>query len=166
MAELVYVSVGSNIERCANLRLAIEALRAQFNDLSLSPVYESAAEGFDGPAFYNLVLTFYANGVLATRSTLKNIELAQKRAPQGSKFSDRTLDLDILLFGEHILYDQQLDIPRREILEYAFVLRPLADLAPNSIHPIAAKNYAELWQQFTIDKPVGASSLTVVPFDW
>jgi len=175
VTELVYVSVGSNIDRSANIRAAITALRHRYGELSLSPVYESASEGFDGADFYNLVLTFYANNAQETRASLKAIELAQKRDPDCAKFSDRSLDLDILLFGEQVLYEQGLDIPRREILEYAFVLCPLADLAPDLCHPIVAKTYEKLWREFTHTKSVVASSVQStqlqqivkkVSFDW
>lgn len=164
--ELVYVSVGSNIDRDHNVRSGVAALRDHYGTLALSPVYESRAEGFEGANFYNLVLSFCAEDVNATRASLKDIESRHQRRRNGPKFSDRTLDLDILLFGEQVLYEQDLDIPRREILKYAFVLLPLVKLAPQSIHPVNGISYAELWRRFAQEHPDSAEGLSEVSFIW
>lgn len=148
------------------MRSGVAAIREHFGELKLSPVYESRAEGFTGADFYNMVLSFYAQDVTATRAILKNIEAQHKRSRSDHKFCDRKLDIDILLFGERILYAQDLDIPRREILQYAFVLLPLAKLAPQSLHPVNGESYADLWRRFAAEHTNAAAGLTEVAFTW
>ena len=79
---------------------------------------------------------------------LRNIELANGRTRDSQKFSSRTLDLDLLLYDELVINDGRLQIPRDEIESYAFVLEPLAEIAPHLKHPINGLSYAELWNKF------------------
>ncbi len=158
----VWVSIGSNIEREHNTRAAIAALRSAFGELVLSPVYETQAVGFDGAPFYNLAAGFDTRlSAENTSSILKEIETNNGRKLQDAKFSSRTLDIDLLTYGDTILDKEGLHIPRDEILKYAFVLKPLADVAPNDTHPVAGKSYADLWQEFNGDR-----QLSEIPFKW
>lgn len=144
----VYVSIGSNIEREKNLRGAMRALRAQFGAVAASAVYESPAEGFDGDAFYNLVAAFETDRSLdELRETLGAIEAAHGRTRTSARFAPRTLDIDILLYGDTIRHEGGFDIPRRDITEYAYVLRPLAELAPQARHPETSERFADLQQR-------------------
>ncbi|MBF0265336.1 MAG: 2-amino-4-hydroxy-6-hydroxymethyldihydropteridine diphosphokinase [Gammaproteobacteria bacterium] len=151
--QLVVVSIGSNLSRNKNIQSAITSLSNSFHKVSISPIYETKSVGFDGRDFYNLVASFEsalsANQIIYR---LKQIEKAHGRAKNtfksGQKYSDRTLDIDLLLYGDEILYEQGLDVPRNEIINYAFVLKPLADLLPESLHPILRQNYFDLWQDF------------------
>jgi len=82
-----------------------------------------------------------------TRS-LAQIEARQGRLRGGGRFGPRTLDLDLLLYGDQVFSAGGINLPRNEITEYAFVLRPLADIAPDEAHPVLKKTYAELWRDF------------------
>jgi len=147
----IWVSVGSNMDRETNIRAGIHALGERFGELKLSPVYETEAVGFVGDAFLNMVLGFYTELPLKdVRRLLRDIEHAQGRIRDGQKFGSRTLDLDILTYAD--LVDESEDIPRAEIMRYAFVLAPLADVAPQQMHPELGKTYAGLWQNFSGSK--------------
>ncbi len=147
----IWVSVGSNMDRESNIRAAICAQSERFGKLLLSPVYETKAVGFDGAPFLNMVLGFHTDLALEhVRRELRDIENVQGRVRNGDKYGSRTLDLDILTYGK--LVDEYQDIPRAEIMGYAFVLGPLADVAPNELHPKMNKTYAQLWQEFSDHK--------------
>ena len=79
---------------------------------------------------------------------LHRIEEDYGRERSGPKFSSRTLDLDLLLYDDLVLDESGLQIPRDEILQRAFVLWPLAELAPDLKHPVNGKSYAQLWLDF------------------
>lgn len=146
----VYVSVGSNIDRENNIRGAVQTLRKRYTFLTLSPVYETPAEGFDGAAFYNLVVGFDTDDTLErVRQTLADIETAHGRKRGGARFSARTLDLDLLLYGELMHHADGVDIPRGEITKYAFVLGPLAEIAPDLKHPETGERLRAMWDNFT-----------------
>ena len=143
----IWVSVGSNMDPEANIRAGIQILNERFGALALSPVYETTAVGFVGDAFLNMVLGFATELPLdKVRLMLRDIEHARGRTRDGDKFGSRTLDLDILTYGD--LVDESRDIPRAEIMHYAFVLAPLADVAPEQVHPGLGKTYAQLWRDF------------------
>lgn len=144
----VFVSIGSNQEREVNIRAAVCALRERFGELLISPVYETEAVGFKGDHFYNLVAAFSSEASPAEiRHTLREIEDRHGRERDKPRFSDRTLDLDLLLHGDRVSEDEQL--PRGEILEQAYVLCPLADLAGERRHPVDGRTFTELWAGFS-----------------
>ena len=150
--------MGTNIDREANLRSAIRALRARFGALEISPVYESAAQGFDGDPFYNLVVAWHSDEPAATvMAALKEIERDHGRESRNDKLAPRTLDLDLLAYGDRPLESADVQLPRSDILDYAFVLRPLADLAPDARHPSLDLPYRTLWERFS-----GADDLSPV----
>lgn len=143
----VFVSIGSNIDREANIRGAIESLARRFGPLCLSSVYETRAAGFEGKDFFNLVVGFDTDEPIhAIRKELRDIEDAHGRQREGvPKFSSRTLDLDLILYGEVVDADGKL--PHTDILEYPFVLGPLAELAPEFVHPVTRETYLALWRR-------------------
>lgn len=158
----VWLSIGSNRERERHLRAAVAALKAAFGELLLSPVYETAAVGFVGAPFYNLAAGFETSlGPEAVSATLKGIEESLGRVRTAKKFAPRTIDIDLLTYGDLCLSKPGLSLPRDEILKYAFVLKPLADVAPDETHPVTGKTYAELWREFE-----GNKTLSPVSFDW
>jgi 2-amino-4-hydroxy-6-hydroxymethyldihydropteridine diphosphokinase len=145
----VWLSLGSNIDAQRHIRAAIQALRGLFADLVISPVYESQAVGFDGDNFLNLVIGIDTDIPLQQLTQqLKSIEDDNDRSREGDKFSSRTLDIDILTYGNQDLTASGVNIPRDEITRYAFVLKPLADVAADELHPVLGQSYASLWERF------------------
>jgi len=148
-----YISIGSNIDKETNIASSLESLRRHFGEITSSSVYETEAVGFVGDSFYNLVVRF--NSTLTAKEvakTLRQIELDHGRSRDSQKFSPRTLDLDLILYGDQIISEGRLQIPRDEIERYAFVLEPLAEIAGDEKHPISGISYRELWQQFDKSK--------------
>jgi 2-amino-4-hydroxy-6-hydroxymethyldihydropteridine diphosphokinase len=144
-----YVSVGSNIDKRKHVKASLVAMRQCFGPLEVSSIYESEAVGFVGASFYNCVVGFYSEqDVKDVAKQLRQIEIANGRTGSCSKFSSRTLDLDLILYGDWVISDGRLQIPRAEIECYAFVLEPLAEIAPLLQHPITKITYAVLWQRF------------------
>lgn len=144
-----YISIGSNIEPLRYIRSSIHSLREYYDKLILSSVYETEAVGFEGDNFYNLVVGFDTKmEVHKIVETLKQIEDDNNRQRTSERFSARTLDLDLLLYDDLILKDEIVEIPRDEILKYAFVILPLAEIAPQSLHPITKQSYSDLAQAF------------------
>lgn len=143
-----FVSVGSNIERETHIRAAVRELQARFGRLALSAVYESPPVGFAGDNFYNLVAGFDTGlPVEDLVDELHAIERSHGRTRSGRQFESRTIDLDLLLYGNLVRHDDRVDVPRREILDYTFVLQPLAELAPELVHPEANRTLAALWNE-------------------
>jgi 2-amino-4-hydroxy-6-hydroxymethyldihydropteridine diphosphokinase len=144
-----YISIGSNIDKDKNILASLHALEHQFGELTISSIYESDAVGFTGDSFYNLVVGFNSElSVKEVAKQLRQIELDNGRTRNSQKFSPRTLDLDLILYDDLIINDGRLQIPRDEIEHYAFVLEPLAEIAPSLKHPIIHISYAELWEKF------------------
>ena len=151
----VFISLGSNIDREQLTRSGVAALRKRFGDLVLSSVYKSEAVGFEGEDFYNMVIGLQTNDdVENVYQSLRQIEDEHGRDRSGPRFSSRTLDLDLLLYDDLILKQGKLEIPRDEILERAFVLWPLAEIASDRIHPTEKQSYAALWDEFDKSKEV------------
>ena len=160
---MIYISIGSNIDAEKNIRGAVQALSEEFGTLLLSSVYESEAVGFDGDKFLNLVVGADTDAdVYRVNDTLHAIEEQYGRVRSGPKFSSRTLDLDLLVYDDLILNEDGIQIPRDEITKNAFVLWPLAELAPHQCHPKSGISYAKLWQDY--DK--SRQQLVPIEFDW
>lgn len=146
---VVFLGLGSNIEPEKNLRLAIDELQDRFGSVVTSPVYRSAAVGFDGPEFLNLVVQVNVDvAAAAIHTQLEDIHALAGRARGCEKYLSRRLDIDLLLYGEECINEPPVRVPRKDILEYAFVLRPLSDLAPQWRHPVTGRTFAEHWQAF------------------
>ncbi|MDG5499791.1 2-amino-4-hydroxy-6-hydroxymethyldihydropteridine diphosphokinase [Marinobacter sp. BGYM27] len=161
-AARVYISIGSNIERERHIHAALNALAEHYGRLTVSSVYESEAVGFDGEHFLNLVVGLQTEESVSTLSRfLKALEAENGRHHDAPKFSARTLDLDILTYDDRVGVFDGVELPRSEILTNAFVLCPLAEIAPVDQHPVNGQNYTELWSQYARDQ-----KLWVVPFSW
>ena len=159
----IYISIGSNIEAERHLRLAIAELRQHYGELVLSSVYESEAVGFEGDNFLNMVVGLDTEEeVHQVVQTLRQIEDRHGRVRSGPRFSARTLDLDLLLYDDLVLKEEGLELPRGEITHNAFVLWPLAEIAPELMHPAEQKSMASLWQGF--DKI--SQKLWPIAIDW
>ena len=152
MMPRIWVSIGSNIERESHVRAALVELRALFGDLIVSPVYEAQAVGFDGPPFFNLVVGFDSELPPATlHGMMREIESRHGRDRGGANVGSRTLDLDVLTYGDQVTEEGGKPLPRDEILEYAFVLAPLADVAGGEQHPVLGESYADLWARMAAE---------------
>ena len=141
-----YLSLGSNIDAVNHLRIAVSALRKRFGDVVMSKVYRTRAVGFDGPDFHNAAAVIETDlDPHALNAWLHALEDAHGRDRSGPRYSDRTLDIDIVLFDDRVLEGPgNLRIPRAE-LKHAFVLRPLAEIAPGIVVPGSGRTLAQLW---------------------
>jgi 2-amino-4-hydroxy-6-hydroxymethyldihydropteridine diphosphokinase len=144
-----YISIGSNIDKETHIPSSLNALGKLFGDLVVSSIYETEPVGFVGDKFHNLVVQFESElSAKEVAKLLRHIELDHGRSRESQKFSARTLDLDLILYGEQVISDGRLRIPRDEIERYAFVLEPLAEIAAEAKHPITGQSYGQLWQDF------------------
>ncbi|MFK7865783.1 MAG: 2-amino-4-hydroxy-6-hydroxymethyldihydropteridine diphosphokinase [Pseudohongiellaceae bacterium] len=160
---LLSLSIGSNINPASNIREALTLLQAEFVTLSCSAVYESEAVGFDGDNFMNLVVIANVDKPLAEiTQRLKAIEDQLGRNRDQPRFSGRTMDIDILSYGDETGADCGLSLPRDEITKNAFVLWPLAEMLPDEVHAPSNKTYGALWAEF--DKT--SQKLWPIDFDW
>lgn len=160
---LLALSLGSNIDAANNIRKGVQALRYEFDALKCSSVYESEAIGFAGPNFLNLVaITETTADLHSIKNFLKLLEDRLGRNRAQPRFSARTLDADILFYGDEIAGSGEMDLPREEITENAFVLKPLAELLPDRIQLYTGLTYAALWDRFD----QSSQRLRKVDFDW
>ncbi|WP_286263016.1 2-amino-4-hydroxy-6-hydroxymethyldihydropteridine diphosphokinase [Thalassotalea atypica] len=158
----IYISLGSNVEKERYVDLGLSALSETFGCLEVSSLYACEAVGFDGPEFYNLVVgakTELSIEQLARK--LKDIEYAHGRCPDAKKFSPRTLDLDLLLFDD-LIAQSPTQVPRPDILNSAFVLWPLTEIAGGLIHPEVNQSYQQLWSAFDKSK----QKISQLPLAW
>lgn len=157
----IYIGAGSNRDAREHLTRGTAMLRERFGHVACSVVYRNPAVGFEGADFHNFVIGLTtAESLQAVVDALRAIEDACGRDRSGPKFGPRTLDLDLLLYGDQVTDGPPVALPRDEILERAFVLRPLAELAPALVHPTTGHTMARQWALF--DGP--RDSLTAV--DW
>ena len=149
----VYLSLGSNLEPKRYLVAALDELRARFGALSVSPAYRSKSVGFDGADFVNLAVGLDTDlSPEALNDWLHALEDRHGRRRDVPRFSDRTLDVDIVLYDDLVRQGEgHLDIPRKE-LRHAFVLRPIVDIAPELIHPVSGQTMAALWAAFPVER--------------
>jgi len=145
----VWLSLGSNIDRQASIEHALDDLRAEFGALVVSPIYESEAVGCAGDNFYNLVVGIGTRLPIADLvARLRRIEEKNGRQRNADKFAPRTLDIDLLTYGDQVIELGHIRLPRDEITRYAFVLLPLSEVASDEIHPLSGLTYRALWADF------------------
>ncbi len=146
---IVYLGIGSNVDAENHVRAGLAELRQKFGTVELSPVYRSAAVGFEGDDFLNLVARIETVlQPLQLKQWLNELENRYGRLRNVAKYSDRTLDIDILMYDDLYVRLPELSLPRGEILLFAHVLQPLADLAPQLVHPVSRLTMAQLWADF------------------
>ena len=148
----VYVAAGSNVEARANLRCAIDELSRVFPGLRASPAYQNRAVGFDGEDFINLVVGFdTALSLAGVIAELRRVESLFGRARDARKWAPRSMDLDILLYGDLVANLPDATLPRPDLLKRPYMLGPLADIAPLLLHPVLQRSIGDLWADFDRD---------------
>ena len=159
----IYISVGSNVEPVGNIQSGVLGLYRHLGALRLSRVYESEAIGFAGENFLNLVVAAQVDlSIAQVGAVLRQIEDEHHRDRGTPRFSPRTLDLDLLLYGDEVYSQGGVTLPRDEITKNAFVLAPLAELVPDLEHPVLKQSYQALWDGY--DKM--SQRLWPIEFEW
>lgn len=145
----VYIAAGSNIEPERHLAMAASELERQFPGVRFSPWYRNRAAGFDGEDFINFVAGFATQlPVSEVLTRLHAIEALCGRPSDAPRWAPRSMDLDVLLYGDLICQEPHLELPRPDLLKRAYMLGPLAALAPDLVHPTEGRTIGELWQRF------------------
>jgi 2-amino-4-hydroxy-6-hydroxymethyldihydropteridine diphosphokinase len=145
----VYVAAGSNVAPFVNLPKALRELRKRYPGMRLSPAYRNQAVGFVGEDFVNLVVGFSTDdGVHQVIAHLHEAEAVCGRPRDAPKWAPRTMDLDLLLYGDLQYTEPGLKVPRPDLLKRPYMLRPMAELAPECRHPVLGQTLRELWQAF------------------
>ena len=145
----VFVAAGSNVEPVVNLRRALAMLRAAYPGLRTSRAWRNAAVGFEGDDFINLVVGFETGEPLpGVIERLHEIEAACGRARDAPRWAPRSMDLDVLLYGNRVSRQPGLTLPRPDLVRRAYMLGPIAELAPGLHHPTLGVTMRELWERF------------------
>ncbi len=144
----IYLGIGSNIEPRKHINEGLQSLERLFSKLEISPTYLAPSFGFEGDDFHNLVVAAETDLTIEqVVSALRQIEFDHGRPEQAVKFSSRSLDIDLLLYGDYVGKVGGYKIPRSDIDKFDFVLRPLQDIAAAERHPVSGKTYSELWAE-------------------
>jgi 2-amino-4-hydroxy-6-hydroxymethyldihydropteridine diphosphokinase len=145
----VFVAAGSNVNAEQNLATASREMEKSFPGLQYSPWYRNKAVGFEGDDFINFVAGFSTElPVHEVVRRLREIEELCGRPRGAPKWAPRSMDLDILLYGELVCEEPGLKLPRPDLLKRPFMLGPLADLVPELEHPTLHVTIGELWRRF------------------
>jgi 2-amino-4-hydroxy-6-hydroxymethyldihydropteridine diphosphokinase len=145
----LFVAAGSNVEPVANLHRALDVLARHYPSLRCSRAYRNAAVGFEGDDFVNLVVAFDTDDDVRTvLARLHEAEAACGRARNAPKWAPRSMDLDVLLYGDTVADEPGLVLPRPDLVRRAYMLGPIAELAPDLVHPTLGATMRELWHAF------------------
>lgn len=148
----VFVAAGSNLEPEKHLAQACALIRHSWPDAVFSRAFRNAAVGFDGPDFINLVVGFStAQPLDAVIARLRAIETQCGRPRFAPKWASRTMDLDVLLYDDRVEKTADYTLPRPDLLKRPYMLGPMAEIAPDVVHPTAGKTIAVLWKEFDRD---------------
>jgi 2-amino-4-hydroxy-6-hydroxymethyldihydropteridine diphosphokinase len=148
----VFVAAGSNIEPVVHLRRALGILGSHYPGLRRSRAWRNAAVGFEGEDFVNLVLAFETDEpVHAVIACLHKTEAACGRARDAPRWAPRSMDLDVLLYGDRVSHEPGLTLPRPDLVRRAYMLGPMAELVPELRHPTLGLTMRELWERFDRD---------------
>lgn len=148
----VYLGLGSNLDAEENLRMAVRELRRRYDVIALSPVYRAGAVGFSGPDFLNLVAVLESDAPPESiNEVIEEIHDLAGRQRSSRRFASRVLDIDLLMIDQLRYRQGRVRLPREDVLQYGFVLRPLVDVAPDLEHPETGRTLAEHWREFVDD---------------
>jgi len=145
----VYVAAGSNIEPQRHMQQAVAELAGTFPGVRFSSWYRNRAVGFDGEDFINLAAGF--STALPVHAVLERLHAIEGRCGRGRdapRWAPRSMDLDVLLYGELVCEEPGLKLPRPDLVKRAYMLGPLAEIAPQLLHPTAGLTIGELWRRF------------------
>ena len=146
---VVYLGLGSNVQPEKNLQLAARELRRRFTLHALSSVYRSTSLGFDGDDFLNAVACIETDKTAQDLfAELEDVHDLANRERNSDRFGSRTLDIDLLLYDQQVISSPPINVPRSDVLEYSFVLRPLAEIAPDLVHPVTGRAMRQHWSEF------------------
>jgi 2-amino-4-hydroxy-6-hydroxymethyldihydropteridine diphosphokinase len=145
----VFVAAGSNIQPRARLRQAVALMREAWPDLRVSRAYSNKAVGFEGDDFINLVTGFHSDEPLSVLlERLHAIESACGRPRLAAKWAPRSMDLDVLLYGDTVGEFPGAVLPRADLAKRPYMLRPLAEIAADTVHPTTGKTLGDMWARF------------------
>ncbi len=158
----VFAGIGTNIDKEHNLRSCFSTLQQIFRNVVKSSVYQSAAVGFEGEDFYNIVVCLETT---LTPSSINRVffEIEKKhgRKRGNNQFVSRELDLDQLLYGDLIVDTDAVYLPHNDLSKYSHTLKPMAEIAGDLVHPVIGKCFSELWKHLDSPQPI-----TRIPFVW
>lgn len=151
----IFLGIGSNIEPEKNINAGLKSLEKLFSSIQVSPIYQAPSFGFEGDDFYNLVVAAETDlPINDVVSILRQVEFDHGRPVEAVKFAPRSLDIDLLLFGDYVgkvdCHMSEYKIPRSDIDKYDFVLRPLQDIAGHLKHPATGNSFADMWQAMNL----------------
>jgi 2-amino-4-hydroxy-6-hydroxymethyldihydropteridine diphosphokinase len=148
----VYIAAGSNVDPLINLPIALASLRTHYPSMRISPAYQNKAVGFAGDDFINLAVGFETDDSLSqVIAHLHEAEAACGRPRDAAKWAPRTMDLDLLLYGDEVRNESGLKLPRPDLVKRPYMLKPIAELAPELRHPVLGKTMRSLWADFDSD---------------
>lgn len=148
----LYLGLGSNLNRRANIRAAMSELEALFGQVECSRIYKNEAAGMKARCFFNLVIRVQCSCSLSVViDVMRKIE--DKMGRDRTRPGQVPIDIDVLLYGRWVGQFRSLELPRHDILTRAYVLKPLAQLAPRLCHPVIGRGYSDLWEQFQAAHP-------------
>jgi 2-amino-4-hydroxy-6-hydroxymethyldihydropteridine diphosphokinase len=148
----VFVAAGSNLEPEKHLARARAEIRSSWPDAVFSRAFRNVAVGFDGPDFINLVLGFStAQPLDAVITRLRDIETLCGRPRHAPKWASRSMDLDVLLYGDRVAKTSDCTLPRPDLVKRPYMLGPMAEIAPEVMHPTAGRTIGQLWREFDRD---------------
>lgn len=160
----IYIGVGSNVDPESNLLTAFSHLTELFEAVSISTVYQSPAVGMIGNDFLNTVVSARTNlDTQKLKKALHGIEDRQGRDRTKGRFTDRAIDLDLLLYDDQIIVNESGLIPRPEIYTDAFVLQPLVDLDAELVDPISGRSMAALLLTLKQNFPERFEAMIAIP---
>ena len=145
----VFVAAGSNVEPERHLEMAVRELERQFPGVRFSSWYRNRAVGFEGEDFINFVAGFPTElPVAELLARLHAIEALCGRPREALRWAPRSMDLDVLLYGDLVCQEAHLKLPRPDLVKRAYMLGPLAEIAPDLVHPTEGRTIGELWRRF------------------
>ena len=148
----VYVAIGSNVEPEINISKAASELARLFPGARFSSWYRNRAVGFEGDDFVNGVVGFQTD--LPLRAVIEHLHAVETlcgRPRNAPRWAPRSMDLDVLLYDNVVCSEPSLTLPRPDLLKRPYMLGPMAEIAPEVVHPTAGLTIGELWERFDRD---------------